>query len=172
MIDGGMAAEQRGVNLLDGGVPNYSVYETSVGKHMSIGSLEPQFYAELISLTGVDQALAMDPEKMRAALTETFKTKTQAEWSEIFDGTDACVAPILPFTMEEAWLTRFPNEKSVHLRQFPKTPKDWRIDAVGVEMERLRKVRAVVTGALEIARAEKRIGSSLEAHPVVWIADE
>jgi len=98
MIAGGIAQEQRATNLLDGGIPNYDIYETSDGKHMSVGSLEPQFYAELIRLTGVDPALAMDTDKMRAALTETFKSKTQAEWAEIFDGTDACVAPILPFS--------------------------------------------------------------------------
>ncbi len=98
MLAGGIATEQRGVNLLDGGVPNYRIYETSDGKHMSVGSLEPQFYAELLRLTGVDPALASDPEKVGAALQETFGSKTQAEWSAIFDGTDACVAPILPFT--------------------------------------------------------------------------
>ncbi len=98
MIDGGMAVEERGKNLLDGGVPNYRVYETSDGKHMSIGSLEPQFYSELLRLTEVDPALATDPTAVGAALEEKFKSRTQAEWSEIFDGTDACVAPILPFT--------------------------------------------------------------------------
>ena len=91
--------------------------------------------------------------------------------AEVFDRLTAWLAPILPFTMEEAWLTRFPNDVSVHLRQFPETPRDWRIDAVAVEMERLRKVRSVVTGALEIERREKRIGSSLEAAPKVYIAD-
>jgi len=98
MIAGNIATEQRGANLLDGGVPNYRVYETSDGKHMSVGSLEPQFYAELLRLTGVDPALATDPVKVGEALAETFKSKTQAEWAAIFDGTDACVAPILPFT--------------------------------------------------------------------------
>jgi len=98
MIAGNIATEQRGTNLLDGGVPNYRVYETSDGKHLSVGSLEPQFYAELLRLTGVDPALATDPVKVGEALAETFKSKSQTEWAAIFDGTDACVAPILPFT--------------------------------------------------------------------------
>ncbi|HET7689268.1 MAG TPA: CaiB/BaiF CoA-transferase family protein [Nocardioidaceae bacterium] len=98
MLAGGIAQETRAVNMLDGGIPNYDIYETSDGKHMSVGSLEPQFYAELIRLTEIDPALSMDAVKMREALTTTFKSKTQAEWAAIFDGTDACVAPILPFS--------------------------------------------------------------------------
>jgi alpha-methylacyl-CoA racemase len=98
MLAGGTAQEQRATNLLDGGIPNYRIYETSDGKHMSVGSLEPQFYRELVRLTGVDPSLASDPVKMGEALEEIFKQKTQAEWSAIFDGTDACVAPILPLT--------------------------------------------------------------------------
>jgi isoleucyl-tRNA synthetase len=90
---------------------------------------------------------------------------------EVFSRLTAWLAPILPFTTEEVWRTRFPDHPSVHLRQFPDTPEDWRVEAVGVEMERLRKVRSVVTGALEIERKEKRIGSSLEAAPRVFIAD-
>jgi isoleucyl-tRNA synthetase len=91
--------------------------------------------------------------------------------SEVFTRLTAWLAPIMPFTTEEAWLTRFPDAVSVHLRQFPETPRAWKIEAVGVEMAHLRKVRAVVTGALEIERREKRIGASLEASPRVFIAD-
>jgi alpha-methylacyl-CoA racemase len=98
MLAGGVGTETRGVNLLDGGVPNYSIYETSDGKHMSVGPLEPQFYAELLRILELDPAIAMDPESARVALTERFLTKTQAEWSAAFDGTDACVAPILPLS--------------------------------------------------------------------------
>jgi alpha-methylacyl-CoA racemase len=98
MLAGGVGTETRGVNLLDGGVPNYSIYETSDGKHMSVGPLEPQFYAELLRILELDPAIAMDPEAARVALTERFLTKTQAEWSAAFDGTDACVAPILPLS--------------------------------------------------------------------------
>jgi isoleucyl-tRNA synthetase len=96
----------------------------------------------------------------RSALDETFSRLT------------AWLAPILPFTMEEAWLARFPEQKSVHLRQFPETPAAWEDDFAGEEMARLRQARAVVTGALEVARREKLIGSALEAAPRVWVADD
>src|SRR6185295_18756164 len=89
----------------------------------------------------------------RAALDETFSRLT------------AWLAPLLPFTMEEAWLTRFPDSVSVHLRQFPETPDAWRDDFAAEEMARLRNVRSVVTGALEVARRDKLIGASLEAAP-------
>jgi alpha-methylacyl-CoA racemase len=98
MIAGGVGTETRGANMLDGGIPNYSVYETSDGKHMSVGSLEPQFYAELLRLLDLPQDTPLDPHAARETLTRTFLTRTQAEWAELFDGTDACVAPILPLT--------------------------------------------------------------------------
>jgi len=78
----------------------------------------------------------------------------------------------LPFTMEEAWLTRFPGDVSVHLRLFPETPAAWEDEFAGEEMARLREARAVVTGALEVARREKLIGAALEAHARVFVADE
>ncbi|MBL8538154.1 MAG: isoleucine--tRNA ligase [Hyphomonadaceae bacterium] len=84
----------------------------------------------------------------------------------------AWLAPILPFTTEEAWLTRHPEAKSVHLRQFPATPDAWEDDFAGEEMARLREARGVVTGALEVARRDKVIGSALEAAPRVFVADE
>ncbi|MDX2277404.1 MAG: isoleucine--tRNA ligase [Hyphomonadaceae bacterium] len=91
---------------------------------------------------------------------------------EVFSRLTAWLAPILPFTSEEAWLTRFPSDVSVHLRLFPETPEAWRDDFAAEEMARLRSVRSVVTGALEVARREKQIGASLEAAPVVYIEDE
>jgi isoleucyl-tRNA synthetase len=94
-----------------------------------------------------------------------------AALEEVFSRLTAWLAPIMPFTMEEAWRTRFPDERSVHLRQLPATPASWRDEAAAQDMQRLRAVRAVVTGALEIERREKRIGSSLEAAPRVYIAD-
>ncbi len=81
------------------------------------------------------------------------------------------LAPMLPFTMEEAWLDRHPDAQSVHLRQFPELPADWRDDALADKWRKVRQVRRVVTGALEIERAKKMIGSSLEAAPVVHITD-
>jgi len=89
----------------------------------------------------------------------------------VFSRLTAWLAPILPFTTEEAWSSRFPEAGSVHLRQFPETPESWRDDSAFAQIEQLRAARAVVTGALEIARAEKQIGASLEARPLVFIND-
>ncbi|MGB0497510.1 MAG: isoleucine--tRNA ligase [Rubricella sp.] len=82
------------------------------------------------------------------------------------------LAPILVFTMEDVWLSRFPGEdSSVHLQDIPQTPEDWRDDALAARWARIRSVRRVVTGALEIERREKRIGASLEASPIVYLDD-
>jgi isoleucyl-tRNA synthetase len=81
------------------------------------------------------------------------------------------LAPMLPFTTEEAWLSRNPAAVSVHLEQFAPVAKEWRNDALAEKWKKIRAVRSVVTGALEIERKDKRIGSSLEAAPVVHIAD-
>jgi isoleucyl-tRNA synthetase len=90
----------------------------------------------------------------------------------LFEALTAWLAPMLCFTMEEAWLTRFPGDKgSVHLRQFPEIPAAWRNEALLEKWRKVRAVRRVVTGALEIERKEGRIGSSLEAAPNVYIAD-
>jgi isoleucyl-tRNA synthetase len=90
----------------------------------------------------------------------------------LFSALTAWLAPMLCFTMEEAWLTRFPGEKgSVHLRQFPDIPRPWHDDALAEKWRKVRHVRRVVTGALEIERAAGRIGSSLEAAPEIHVAD-
>ncbi len=79
-------------------------------------------------------------------------------------------APILVFTMEEVWTTRFNGEgSSVHLMPFAKVPTEWRDDALAAKWDKIRAVRSVVTGALEIERANKTIGSSLEAAPKVTV---
>jgi len=88
----------------------------------------------------------------------------------LFESLTAWLAPILCFTAEEAWLCRFPDtDGSVHLRQFPDVPADWRDDALAARWEKVRGVRRVVLGALEIERAEKRMGSSLLAAPEVYV---
>jgi len=81
------------------------------------------------------------------------------------------LAPILSFTAEEAWIHRYGAERSVHLEVFPEVPASWRDDALAAKWARVRDVRRVVTGALEIERAAKRIGSSLEAAPQIFITD-
>src|SRR5262249_37758783 len=83
----------------------------------------------------------------------------------------AWLAPIMPFTMDEAWRTSDPAAQSVHLLQMPATPAAWRDESAAAEMAALRRVRAVVTGALEVERREKRIGASLEAAPIVYCQD-
>ena len=97
----------RGTNMLDTGAHFYDVYKCSDGKFVSIGSIEPQFYAQLLQLTGLasdaefanQQDRTMWP-KLKQRLTEVFATKTQAEWCKIMEGTDVCFAPVL--TMSEA----------------------------------------------------------------------
>src|SRR3954447_19559650 len=102
--------------------------------------------------------------KRKSALTvvdETFRRV--ATW----------IAPILAFTAEEAWLSRYPGETgSVHLETFPDTPAAWRDDHLAIRWAEIRRVRRVVTGALEVERAQKRIGASLEAAPAVFVADD
>jgi alpha-methylacyl-CoA racemase len=103
MLAVGAARERRAASLLDGGVPYYTVYETRDGKHMSVGALEPQFYAELLRLLELEDLPDRDdPETnlgtIRDAFEQRFDEKTQAEWTEIFDGTDACVFPVVPMS--------------------------------------------------------------------------
>ncbi|AGA64117.1 Isoleucyl-tRNA synthetase [Liberibacter crescens BT-1] len=81
------------------------------------------------------------------------------------------LAPMLPFTMEEVWLYLNSDTSSVHLEQFPKIPKEWNNVQLAEKWQKIREVRKVVTGALEVERKEKRIGSSLEAAPIVYITD-
>ncbi|KRB01558.1 isoleucine--tRNA ligase [Devosia sp. Root685] len=111
-------------------------------------------------------ALYCDPissVKRRSALTVL---------DHLFNALTAWLAPILVFTMEECWLERHPGEnESVHLRLFPEIPAEWLDDELANKWQLIRGVRRVVTGALEIERREKRIGSSLEAAPKVFVSD-
>ena len=91
---------------------------------------------------------------------------------QLFRATVAWLAPMLCFTAEEAWLSRHHGgDSSVHLEPFPDIPPAWRDEALARAWGEVRRVRRVVTGALEIERADKRIGSSLEAAPSIHIAD-
>jgi len=83
------------------------------------------------------------------------------------------LAPMLTFTMEEVWLERFASDdSSIHLEDFAETPTDWRDDALAAKWAEVRKVRRVVTGALEVERTAKVIGASLEAAPTVYVSTE
>jgi len=91
----------------------------------------------------------------------------------LFECLTAWLAPILCFTAEEAWLARQAEgaQGSVHLTLFPTVPKEWRNEALAAKWSRIREIRRVVTGALEVARAEKRIGASLQAVPALYVED-
>ncbi len=96
--------------------------------------------------------------------------------AKIFECLVTWLAPVLVFTTEEAWSLRpagiFEQEDgSVHLRQFPQIPTSWRDDALAVKWKRIAEIRDVVLGALEIERANKNIGSSLQAHPTIYVQD-
>ncbi|MGH1367992.1 MAG: CaiB/BaiF CoA transferase family protein [Maritimibacter sp.] len=97
----GLWVESREANLLDGGAPFYAVYECADGKHMSVGALEGKFYAELLQLLELAEA-GLPPQmevggwpQIRAAFTARFKQKPRDDWAAIFEGTDACAAPVL-----------------------------------------------------------------------------
>ena len=97
----GRFREEREHNLLDGGAPFYAVYETADGRHMSVGALEPQFFAELCERIGVPEHLrqaqndkARWPE-LKQALAAIFRSRSRQEWTELLEGTDACCAPVL-----------------------------------------------------------------------------
>ena len=101
----------------------------------------------------------------------TLRRACRTVLDEVFNCLTAWLAPFICFTAEEAWLARNPGQgESVHLRLFPDVPGEWRDDALAAKWARVRDVRRVVTGALEIERAEKRIGSSLQAAPTVYVA--
>ncbi|MFD5697901.1 CaiB/BaiF CoA transferase family protein [Streptomyces lasiicapitis] len=104
MIHGMVAAggwqDRRGANLLDGGCPFYGTYETADGQYMAVGALEQQFYDEFIELIGLREIAPARKDlarwgELRDAVTARFKTRTRAEWTAHFEGSDACVAPVL-----------------------------------------------------------------------------
>ncbi|MBH1938205.1 CoA transferase [Streptomyces sp. AV19] len=101
MLAAGSWQDRRGANLLDGGAPFYGTYATADGGHMAVGALEPRFYAEfarLLDLPGEVAAARDDPGRwgeLRGAVADRFARRTRAEWTEVFEGSDACVAPVL-----------------------------------------------------------------------------
>ncbi|MEX0286263.1 MAG: CaiB/BaiF CoA transferase family protein [Paracoccaceae bacterium] len=101
MLAKGLWSPARERNMLDGAAPYYRCYETADGKYLSVGAIEPQFYAELVQLAGMDDTdrATQNDLSLWSARAEDyatlFRTKTRDEWVAIFDGSDACVAPIL-----------------------------------------------------------------------------
>ncbi|MFF8841293.1 CaiB/BaiF CoA transferase family protein [Streptomyces sp. NPDC015127] len=104
MIHGMMAAggwqDRRGANLLDGGCPFYGTYETADGGYMAVGALEQRFYDEFVELLGIGDQIPARKDfdrwgDLREAIAARFRTRTRAEWTAVFEGSDACVAPVL-----------------------------------------------------------------------------
>src|SRR5260370_15414249 len=95
----GLWRDERGVSVVDGGVPWYDVYETADGQWMAVGALEPRFYAALLAGLGLtDPPDRADPRNwpaLRQLLAQRFKDRTRDEWTAVFAGTDACVEPVL-----------------------------------------------------------------------------
>ena len=102
----GFWGNERGANLLDGGAPFYTTYESADGGYVAVGALEPQFFAELLDVLGIDRAgypAQYDPAgwpELRRQLGEAFRERTRDEWARVFADSDACVTPVL--SMEEA----------------------------------------------------------------------
>ncbi|MEV7431869.1 CaiB/BaiF CoA-transferase family protein [Nocardioides sp. NPDC092400] len=100
LVNTGTWRDERGVNMLDGGAPYYAVYATADGGHMAVGAIEPKFFAQLLVGLGLDlDASAQDDRarwpEIRRRIAEVFAGRTRAEWTEVFEPTDACVAPVL-----------------------------------------------------------------------------
>jgi len=100
-LKAGSWSEARGDNILDTGAPWYDVYETKDRKYVSIGSIETRFYEELLQKLGVPDLGQHDRKRwpeMRERFATVFKTKTRDEWCKVFDGSDACFAPVLSWS--------------------------------------------------------------------------
>lgn len=99
LFNGGAWRDVRGANLLDGGAPFYDTYPCADGRFVAVGALEPPFYAALLAGLGLQFAERQDDvaawPRHRAAIAEAFASRSRDEWLEVFDGTDACVAPVL-----------------------------------------------------------------------------
>jgi alpha-methylacyl-CoA racemase len=156
--------EERGVNVLDTGAPWYGTYETKDGKFVAIGAIEAKFYEELVARLGL-QGLPPQNERarwpeMRAAFERTFRTKTRDEWCAVFEGSDACFAPVLSFTearrhphnvARSSYVTRAKVEQPAPAPRYSATPAavrrdppergaggrealaDWGFDAAGIK---------------------------------------
>jgi alpha-methylacyl-CoA racemase len=101
----GMWRDDRGCNIIDGGAHFYDTYETADGRYIALGPVEPQFYAELLGKLGLgddpDLSAQRDPKTWdggRAKLAALLKTRPRSHWEEVFEGSDACVSPVLSMT--------------------------------------------------------------------------
>jgi alpha-methylacyl-CoA racemase len=107
MFSQGTWADERGVNVLDTGAPWYNVYQTKDGKWLAVGAIEKRFYAQLIERLGLgDQGLPKQHDRkgwpqLREAFTKAIGARTRAEWERTFEGSDACVGPVLALSEVE-----------------------------------------------------------------------
>ncbi|GAA3923134.1 CaiB/BaiF CoA-transferase family protein [Actinomadura viridis] len=139
MMAGGLWQDRRGSNMLDTGAPWYDVYETADGRHMAVGAIEPQFYAEFVRLLGLEGEEGLpgqhDRERwpeLRERIAAVFRTRTRDEWAKVFLPSDACVAPVL--SLKEAAEHPYNTERDVFLerdghRQPAPAPRFSRTDA-------------------------------------------
>lgn len=99
----GLWSDERGTNMLDGGAPFYDTYETSDGRYVAVGAIEPHFYAQLLQGLGLDPKMLPDQndagrwEELREVFSTSFIANDRDHWTRVFDGTDACVTPVLSF---------------------------------------------------------------------------
>src|SRR6266850_1070489 len=128
-------SEQRASNILDTGAPWYDVYETKDGKYVAIGAIEDKFFKELLSKLRVDEDTPQHDRagwpKMRGQFAKTFKTKTRDEWCQVFEGSDACFAPVLSWSearrhphsiSRNSYVTVAGVEQPAPAPRFPRTP--------------------------------------------------
>lgn len=177
MLETGNWQPERGANMLDGGAPFYDTYQCADGRHMAVGAIEPPFYAALCRGLDLSDILSRDQMDVRnwpetkALFAARFLTRSQAEWTEIFDGTDACVTPVL--TLAEASdhphnLARQNIVRRDAIRQpgvipvFGRTP-----GAIGVPPPRIGQDTRAILADLGISDAEitKLIGNGIAYLP-------
>ncbi|XP_035218038.1 alpha-methylacyl-CoA racemase-like [Stegodyphus dumicola] len=138
-------ANSKGKNVIDGGSHFYQTYETKDGKYMAVGALEPQFYRALMKGLGIDEneySQFSDWEETTKKFSEIFLTKTQEEWCEVFNFTDACVTPVVPLEeshkhihniANKSFITNGKESIPVPAPRLSRTPGDicWKIPASG-----------------------------------------
>jgi len=152
MFSGFLAAgrwsEERGVNLLDTGAPWYDCYETRDGKYVAIGAIEAKFYEELLQRLGLS-GLPPQNERagwpaMREAFARTFKGKTREEWVKVFEGSDACFAPVLSFSEARRHPHNLARRGTVSVARLEQPAPAPRFSATRAEVSRVPPERGVL----------------------------
>ncbi len=136
-----------------------------------------RIFAALVAFMTADLSAFYFDIRKDALYCDPYSSVTRKACLTVLDHLFRCtvvwLAPMLCFTAEESWASRYgADAKSVHLELFPEVPAAWRDEKLADKWRKVRDLRRVITGALEIERAQKRIGSSLEAHPIVHVSDE